>query len=99
MKYICFIRDSRIYLSLLFFFYSAFSQFLSGSQQTCMFATFHHLLCSLNSDNINKIHYKLGLNIYIGSYTIVLHISEVNTYKYFENISSMMRLWLFYRSG
>ncbi len=32
----------------------------------------------LHSDNINNIHYKVGLNMYIVSYAIVLHISIVN---------------------
>ncbi len=32
----------------------------------------------LHNDNINNIDYKLGLNIYIGSYTIVLFIIGVN---------------------
>ncbi len=32
----------------------------------------------LHTDNINNIHYKLGLIMYIGSYTIVLLICGVN---------------------
>ncbi len=34
----------------------------------------------LNNDNINNMHYKLGLNIYIGSYSIVLLIIGVNSW-------------------
>ncbi len=34
-------------------------------------------LVVLHNENINNIHYKLGLNIYIGSYIIVLVIACV----------------------
>ncbi len=36
-----------------------------------------------HNDSINNIHYKLGLNIYIGSYTIVI-AGSIDVVEYFE---------------
>ncbi len=41
----------------------------------------------LHDDNINNIHYKLGLNIYIGSYIIALLIS--GTKKHYSSVKSI----------